>query len=248
MFLLIIAALFAYFIKGLCGFANTLVFSTILSFGMNNINISPMELLLGYPSNIIIAWKERRSVNWKVCLPLAALVLAGNIPGIFLLKSADTQSVKIFFGIVIIGIGLEMLSREFSRGKKKLITDGTSSGKGAKIGLAVIGLISGLLCGLYGIGALLAAYIGRVTEDSRSFRGNLCIVFIVENTFRIILYFATGIITPETIKGALLLLPAMAVGLFAGMKSGRFLNEKLVKKLVIVMLIFSGAALIINNI
>lgn len=242
MFLLIIAALAAYFIKGLCGFANTLVFSTILSFGMNNINISPMELLLGYPSNIIIAWKERRSVNWKVCLPLACLVLAGNIPGIFLLKNADTQSIKLFFGVVIIGVGLEMLSREWITAKKQ------SSGKGAKIRLAVIGLVSGLLCGLYGIGALLAAYIGRVTKDSSSFKGNLCIVFIVENTFRIILYSVTGIITAETIKGALFLMPAMAVGLFLGMKSGHFLNEKLIKKLVIVMLILSGVALIINNI
>lgn len=244
MFLFIIATLFAYFIKGLCGFANTLVFSTILSFGMNNINISPMELLLGYPSNVIIAWKERRSVNWKVCLPLAALVLAGNIPGIFLLKNADTQSIKIFFGVVIIGIGLEMLSRDLPIGKKKQ----AASRAGSKIGLAVIGLISGLLCGLYGIGALLAAYIGRVTEDSSSFKGNLCVVFIVENTFRIILYIATGIITLETAKSAALLLPAMAVGLFIGMKSGRFLNEKIIKKLVIIMLILSGAALIINNI
>ena len=33
MYLWIIAAVAAYFIKGLCGFANTLVFTSILSFG-----------------------------------------------------------------------------------------------------------------------------------------------------------------------------------------------------------------------
>ena len=39
MYLWIIAAFMAYFIKGLCGFANTLVFTSILSFGAANANI-----------------------------------------------------------------------------------------------------------------------------------------------------------------------------------------------------------------
>ena len=57
------AAVCAYFVKGLCGFANTLVFSTILSFSTNNVNISPVELVLGLPSNIMISYKERKSVQ-----------------------------------------------------------------------------------------------------------------------------------------------------------------------------------------
>ena len=36
MSLFILATLAAFFIKGLCGFANTLVFQSILSFGVNN--------------------------------------------------------------------------------------------------------------------------------------------------------------------------------------------------------------------
>ena len=54
----IIATLAAFYIKGLCGFANTLVFTSILSFGVANINISPVELILGYPTNMTISWKE----------------------------------------------------------------------------------------------------------------------------------------------------------------------------------------------
>ena len=51
----IAATLCAFYVKGLCGFANTLVFTTVMSFGVSNRNISPVELLLGYPSNAIIA-------------------------------------------------------------------------------------------------------------------------------------------------------------------------------------------------
>lgn len=67
MILWIIAAICAFFIKGLCGFANTLVFTSILSFGVNNASISPVELLLGYPGNLLLAWKERKKINWKIC-------------------------------------------------------------------------------------------------------------------------------------------------------------------------------------
>ena len=88
----ILAAVCAFFIKGLCGFANTLVFTGILSFHSNSISISPVELLLGYPTNLILAWKERRSIRWKVCLPMAALVTSGSVPGILLLKNASVSA------------------------------------------------------------------------------------------------------------------------------------------------------------
>ena len=170
------AAFLAYFVKGLCGFANTLIFSTLLSFVYDNVNISPVELIVGYPANLVIAWRERRSIDWKICLPVSLLVLLGNIPGVFLLKNADTSSIKSLFGLVIMAVGIEMLLRE-----RRPARAGKSSG-GSRVTLAVIGLLSGLLCGLYGIGALLAAYMSRVTDDSSSFRGNLCAVFLTENT------------------------------------------------------------------
>ena len=238
MFWWIIASVCAFFIKGLCGFANTLVFTTILSFENNNISISPVELLLGYPTNAILAWKERGSIQWSICLPLALLVLLGNIPGVLLLKNADTGHIKIVFGFLIILVGVEMLLRQAQVIKVRE----------SKTLLGIIGILSGVLCGLYGVGALLGAYVGRVTEDSHGFKANICMVFVVENTFRIVLYTVLGIITIDILKQAVILIPAMLVGLYMGMAGSRVLDEKVVKKLVIVMLILSGVALVVNNI
>ena len=76
MYLWVIAAVAAYFIKGLCGFANTLVLTSILSFGAANANISPIDLLLGYPANLILTWNNRRRLDPKAwLLPFAALGL-----------------------------------------------------------------------------------------------------------------------------------------------------------------------------
>lgn len=237
MFIWILAVIIAFFVKGLCGFANTLVFTTILSFGNNNINISPVELILGYPTNIIMSWKEHRSINLKICVPLSALVIAGSIPGALFLKNADTTVIKLIFGFVILILGLEMLLREFQQKKSR------QSG----ILLGIIGILSGVLCGLYGIGALLGAYVNRVTDNSHSFKANICIVFIAENTFRILLYGIWGIITMDILKQAVVLMPFMLLGLALGMLSSKVLNEKRVKKIVIIMLMVSGIALIRNN-
>ena len=234
----IIAAISAFFVKGLCGFANTLVFTTILSFGNNNVNISPVELILGYPSNAVLAWKERRSIKWSICVPLSILVIVGSIPGILFLKNSNTTIIKIIFGFVIICIGIEMVLREIKAKKVKQ----------SKVVLGIIGFLSGLLCGLYGIGALLGAYINRVTDDSHSFKANICVVFLAENTFRIIMYSSLGIITLQTVRQAAVLVPLMVLGLALGMLSSKFTDEKWVKRIVIVMLIISGSALVINSV
>ena len=234
MFLWFFATLLAFFIKGLCGFANTLVFTSILSFTESNRNISPVELLLGYPTNAILAFKERRNIRWKLCLPLALLVVLGNIPGILFLKSMGSEIIKQLFGVIIIFIGIEMLFREFYAKKMKQ----------SKLLLIFIGLLSGILCGLYGIGALLSAYISRVTDDMSSFKANICVVFLIESTFRILFYINAGIITLNAAKQALQLLPVMLLGLGLGIFSSSYLNEKHIKLLVIFLLILSGFLLI----
>ena len=144
MYLWVIAAVAAYFIKGLCGFANTLVLTSILSFGAANANISPIDLLLGYPANLILTWKNRRRLDAKVWLPLA-----GSLPGALLLKHVDARAIKLVFGAVVIGLGTEMLTREFIQRRAC----------SSRWMLAVIGVAAGVLCGLFGVGALLAAYV-----------------------------------------------------------------------------------------
>lgn len=193
-----IAAAVAYFIKGMCGFANTLVFTSILSFGTANSNISPIDLLL---------------------------------------KHVDAAAIKVVFGVVVIVLGAEMLLRECRASKSE----------SSKFILAVIGVLSGMLCGLFGVGALLAAYVGRVTEDSESFKANISAFFIVDNTFRVILYSCLHLLTLQTIKMSLLLIPFALGGLIAGIKCSQKLDDKLVRKCTVILLVISGVSLILKN-
>lgn len=237
MILWFIAAFTAFFVKGLCGFANTLIFTTILSFGAANASISPVDLLLGYPANLILTWENRRSLDTKVFLPLAILVLAGSIPGALMLRNVDARPIKLVFGVVVIALGMEILAREFSK----------KHGRTSKLVLAIIGVTAGMLCGLFGVGALLAAYVSRVTENDESFKANISAVFIVDNTFRVILYKILGLLTLDTVKTVIFLIPFALLGLFTGIKCCGHMNDKRVRKITTVLLILSGISLVLKN-
>ena len=234
----ILATLAAFFLKGLCGFANTLVFSTIVGFTSSNLEISPLELILSFPSNLIMAIKERRSIRWRISLPLILLVMAGSIPGAFVLKNSGAGLVKLIFGGVIVLAGVSMLLKEFGVLKKTAP---------AKWELLLIGSVSGVLCGLYGIGVLVAVCINRMTEDPHIVKGNVCVIFMSSGIFRMILYAVCGVFTWPILKQSLMLLPFMLIGLIAGMLFSDRIHAKKLKKCVCIVLILSGIVLLLKN-
>ncbi|SOC13002.1 sulfite exporter TauE/SafE family protein [Pseudobutyrivibrio ruminis] len=237
MFLWILAAFCAFFVKGLCGFANTLVFDTILGFGVNNVNISPVELILGYPANITLVYKNRKHINKNIVIPLIIVVILGSIPGALVLRYVNANIVKMIFGVMVTLVGINMMYREYK----------PSSGRSHKVFDIVIGILAGAMCGMFGVGVLLAAFVSKVTKTSTDFKANLSLVFIAENTFRLITYIFLGVMTFDSLTKAICLVPVMFIGLWVGMKAGDILDEKLIKKLVIIFLIISGIAMIVNN-
>ncbi len=234
---LIIATLCAYFVKGLCGFANTLVFTTILSFRGANVTITPVDLLLSLPANLLMAYRERRDVRMRIWGPPALMVLAGSIPGIMFLKFGDVALIKLVLGVAVVAIGAEMLIRQHREAKQ-------SSHPSV---LAIIGLVSGFLCGLFGIGAPLAAYLGRTTTTAAEFRGNLSVVFLTNNLFRLAAYCATGIMTADIALTALKLVPAMLLGIYVGMHLAKRTDEARAQSIISAALIVSGVALFATN-
>ena len=72
--------------------------------------------------------------------------------------------------------------------------------------------------------------------------------FLANAVFRCAAYAWLGIITWETVKISLLMLPVMVVFVLLGMRCARLLPEKLVKRCVTVALIISGLALVIKNV
>ena len=236
--LFFIAAFLAYTVKGMSGFANTLVLSSILSFQANNLNITPLDLVLSLPSNLWLAWKDRKKLNLKVCAPMALCAILGALPGVFLLKWGDAAMLKIAMGALIAFIGVETALRGHVH----------KTGGGHPAALIVIGLISGVLSGIFGIGALMVAYINRYSGSNSEFRGNICFVFAADNVFRFILYIATGVMTLRAFTQALWLLPCTILGLFVGTKLADIIGDVIARKVTSALLIFSGLSVVVTNV
>ncbi len=237
MFLWVIAALAAGFIKGLCGVGDAPVFSSIMSFAADNVDISPVSVIPSLPSNCFIAWQNRKSLQRRVWLPMALLLIAGTIPGTIVLKNADTGKLKLFFGFFIIFIGILMLFNELNT--KKI--------KASKWMLFAVGVIAGLSSGLFGIGVMLVVYITLTTEDMSAFKGNICAIFALENFVRVIMYLILGMFTKSVLAHAALIFPFQFAGVFLGIKASSFLNERAAKLTVMVVLILSGIAIVAAN-
>ncbi|MBR3763901.1 MAG: sulfite exporter TauE/SafE family protein [Clostridia bacterium] len=238
-YLWMLAVLVGYFVKGIAGIGNTLVVTAAMTWTRTNQQITPVELLLCVPTNLLLAWKNRRHIDWRLTIPPLCMVLAGDVVGVLLLKNADVTALKGVFGVVLILLGAEMLWREL-RGTASLR-------KPHPVTLWMLGISAGVLCGLFGAGALLAAYFARVTRDDKVYKGSMCLIFALENIFRVIVCSATGLLTLETVRIAAILALPMLAGLFAGMKLSGKMNARTMRIVIIVMLMVSGLPLVLAN-
>ena len=234
-----LAVLVGYFIKGVAGIGNTLVVTSAMSYTRTNAEITPVELLLCVPTNLAVTWVYRRHINWKLAIAPMCMVLAGDVLGVLLLKNVDVTAMKAVFGVVLILLSVEQLWREL-RGKPS---------KAAHPALMLaLGVSAGVLCGMFGVGALLAAYLSRVTTDDMTYKGTMSVIFTVENAFRIVAYSVTGLLTTASLINAAMLLPFMGLGLFLGIRLSSRMNARTMRIIIGVMLLISGVPLVLAGV
>jgi uncharacterized membrane protein YfcA len=224
-----------FFIKGLAAFGDPLISSPALSMVIDNRVISPMNLLLSVPFNGWISWKNRRNFSIKESLFMLICIFCGVIPGILLLKYVTSWILKAFLGIVILGIGAEMVTRNRAKpaGENRLV-------------MALVSFCSGITAGLYGINLFFVAYVERTTKSRAAFRGNVCFIFLIESAFRIIMYIVMGIFTRYILLLSLVSFPGAAAGFFIGSKVDTKLNENTIRRIVITMFMLGGVSIILK--
>lgn len=238
MLLWMLAALAGYFVKGVAGIGNTPVVTSIMTYTRTNAEITPVELLLCIPTNVVMLLANRKAISWKLALPPLVMVILGDTLGVLLLKNTEVGALKIVFGVVLMLLAVEQLWRELR----------SQSGKALHPVLKFALCISaGVLCGMFGVGALVAAYFSRVTTDDATYKGTMSLVFAIECTFRLVAYSVAGLLTVVSLTRAVMLLPAMGLGLFLGMKAARRMNPRITRIIISVILLISSLPLLLTN-
>ena len=221
----------AFIIKGLVGFGDPLVSTPLLSVVLPNSVITPGLMPVSLLLNARMVWKNRAHFSAKLVLPIAAFVLLGIIPGTLLLRYGSPAKLKLLLGLVIIGLGIEMLTRKPG-----------AQGKPNAVVRSVVSFLSGITAGLFGIDLLFLAYLERVTQKREEFRSNVCFVFLLECLFRGILYLWNGMFTAESLILCAAALPAAFLGMWFGALLDRKISDQTAHKFIIYVFILGGVS------
>lgn len=232
---LFVVQFLSFIIKGLVGFGNPLLSNPFMAMRLDNKVITPANLLLDLPVNAYIVWKNRTQFDIKAALPVAVFIMMGVIPGTLFLKLGSPWIIKALLGILIIGLGLEMATRNSSKKVKPNIAV-----------ITIVSLSSGIMAGLFGINMLFLAYFERVSVDRQQFRSNVCFVFLLENIFRTIMYGINGMFTMVSLQITLVSIPAAVLGILCGSRIDKSLNETTVKKMVIFVFLIGGISILVK--
>lgn len=230
----------AFMVKALAGFGDAVVSSPLLALGqMQNEQISPLALLLSFPTNLILTLRNRKHFSFKSCFWLLFFNIAGMVPGMFLLAYSSSGPLKLGLGVVIVALGCEMLLRSPAK-------------PAAKSNFAVMGFVvalSGFISGIYGINLLFVAYIERTVYNNRGqFRGQVSFIFLIENTVRIIGYALLGLFTTSLLLPLVVSLLGMLTGLLLGGLLDKRLKEAHIRRIIPLAFVLSGLSLLIKAI
>jgi len=191
-------------------------------------------LLVNIPAELFVVWRARREIRWRGIVVICVALAVGVPAGTAILQLGDPSVVlTILGGFLVVFGGLFLLLPETQR---------VNEGVGREAG---IGLISGLLSGLFGTGGPpLIVYFRLRGIDKSAFRSHLMAIFLVVTAVRLPSYAFSGLLTAERLYSALLVLPAALVGGLIGHRIHLQLSEQQFRRSVSVALALLGVLLL----
>jgi uncharacterized membrane protein YfcA len=228
------AAFLGGFASGLSGFAMGFVVSGIWLHIISPIQTTVLIAGYGICTQGYGVWKLRETLNWRTVAPFIVGGTIGVPLGAVLLTYLNPATVRFGVGVLLIIYSVYGLAKPaFKTHRAGAATDGS------------IGFLNGVLGGLTGLpGFIITVWCqGRGwTKDEQ--RAVFQPVILAGMMMIAASLSVAGAITADTLRLYVLGLPALLVGLWLGFKSYGKLDDATFRKLVLVLLLCSGVALI----
>lgn len=233
--LFILILMFGVFVQALAGFGGTLL-SMPLGIMLMGIDLTkPVMTIVAWITGVIVVVTEYKHINRRELIKMVAVMLAGVLIGLWLTGRVQLQFLLIIYAVVVAGIGVKKL---FFRQKKEAPTVLQN------ISLGIAGLMQGLFVSG---GSFLAVYSVAKLKDKQEFRATSNAVWAIINTVMITTYGISGTLTADVLKmSAIAVIPTLAA-VWLGDALTKKVKQSTFLKVVYVILIFSGAVLLITN-
>jgi uncharacterized membrane protein YfcA len=228
-----LTVLFAIFTQSVSGFGLALVAMPILAGLIGIRTATPLIVMVAIVAEIILLIRYKSEINLRAVWRLTAAGAIGIPVGVWALKAFDERIVLTVLGIFIILYSLyALLNLRLPTLERGVWPYG-------------FGFVSGVVGGAYNVaGPLIIIYGNCRNWQPKEFKGNLQGYFLVGSVVAVISHALASNITQDVVSNFLLSLPAVGIGLLAGLSLDKYLNPVVFRKIVLVGLIFAGVSLI----
>jgi len=236
-----VLAFFAHIVKGLTGFGPAIIFVSVGSLIYDPIEVIVLAALLDIiGGGTLTALNPHFLQNKKYWVPIGLLMIVGAVVGSLLLYLVPASAFEVVLGMAIILISIWFL---FGDSEPSGLTEGTNE---INVLDGLVGSFSGFCGGFTGMGGPpLIIYLGAKFRKDL-FRSIIVPIFLVSAIARFTTYGAVGMV--DFTNYLLYILPPLGVivGNHVGNSFFDHVEQKWFTVLIGVILLFSGAQLILN--
>ena len=232
--LFLAAAFFGGLTSGVSGFAMGLVVSGVWLHMISPDQNALLIVLCGLVTQGSGIWRVRHAVNWRTVTPFIIGGAVGVPAGTALLTSVDQNTLRITIGVLLVLYSLYNLIRPAVKP--------VQGGVAADVGVGVANGLIGGLTGLGGIAVTIWCQLRGGPKDAQ--RAIFQPVMFATFVMSAISLAVARAFTVETFKLYALALPALIVGVWCGLNLYGKLNDAAFRKMILMLLLFSGLALI----
>jgi uncharacterized protein len=235
--IVVLGAALAGFVQGLSGFAFSLVAMAVWAWALAPQIAAPLAVFGALLGQLASFASIRGGFEFGRIAPLVAGGVLGVPIGVFILHNADPLRFKLAIGAFLTVYGLYGL----------LTSAPPAIARGGRGLDAFIGLLGGVLGGLAGMSGTVPAIWTQLRGWKRDLRRATMQVYnIAMHVTTLMVYSRTGTLDATTLKLFAVAAPAMLIPSFFGTRLyGRF-SEKTFARVVFLLLLASGAALLVS--
>ena len=230
----LIATFAGALVAGLSGFAFALVAASIWLYILTPLQTTTLIIAFGLIVQGYMVWKLRHALDWRRLWPFIAGAAIGVPLGVSILGWANPAYVRAGVGLFLVLYSLYALLRPS-------LPPVTQGGAAAD---AAVGFANGVLGGITGIaGILVTIWCGLRGWPKDQQRAVFQPVAVAVFAMSALWLGVKGAVSADTIRLFLFGLPALLAGTWLGMKLYGRLDEAAFRKVVLVLLLASGVAL-----
>jgi uncharacterized membrane protein YfcA len=223
-------------VAGLSGFAFGLIAASIWLYILDPLQTASLIMAFGLIVQGYSVYKLRSAVNWKKLWPFVLGAALGVPFGVAILSWANPAHVRAAVGAFLILYSLYALFRPAIAPIKA----------GGAMADAGVGFLNGVLGGMTGLaGILVTLWCGLRGWPKDVQRAVFQPVAVAIFLMSAVWIGASGAVTPDTVKLFMLGLPALLAGTWLGLKLFGRLDEAAFRKVVLALLLGSGAVLML---